>query len=158
MNRILKRALIVFGATFVVAQFVGPARTNPVTDPAKTLHHKAPIPAPVDAILARSCRNCHSNETRWPWYSYVAPVSWAVVRDVNEGRAHLNLSEWTHTSEEGADLLDTMCREARRGTMPIRSYTWIHRSAVLSDADKKLLCRWTADAADALMSDGEASQ
>ena len=158
MHRIVKRALMVFGAAFVVVQFVGPARTNPVTDPAKTLKHKAPIPPAVDAILTRSCRNCHSNETVWPWYSYVAPASWAVVRDVNEGREHLNLSHWTHTSEEGADLLDTMCREARRGTMPIRSYTWIHRSAVLSDADKKLLCRWTADTADALMSGSEGSR
>ena len=158
MNRIVKRALVVFGAALVVVQFVGPARTNPVTDPAKALQRKAPIPPEVGAILTRSCRNCHSNETVWPWYSYVAPVSWAVIRDVNEGREHLNLSDWSHTSEEGAALLDTMCRAARRGTMPIKSYTWIHRSAVLSDADKKALCRWTADTADALMSATEGSQ
>lgn len=154
MKRILKRTLLVLGAALVVAQFVGPKRTNPVTDPSKSLRHKAPIPAEVDAILARSCGNCHSNETRWPWYSYVAPVSWAVVHDVNEGRAHMNFSEWTHTSEEGADLLDSACREARRGSMPIKSYTWIHRNAVLSDADKKRLCRWTSDTADALLSGG----
>jgi Haem-binding domain len=156
MNRILKRTLLVLGAALVVAQFVGPARTNPPTDPAKTLKQKAAIPADVDAILARSCRNCHSNETQWPWYSYVAPASWAVIHDVNEGRAHMNLSEWTHTAEEGADLLDSACKQVRRGSMPMASYTWIHRSAVLSDADKKALCRWTADAADALMSGSQA--
>jgi hypothetical protein len=157
MNRIVKRALIVFGVAFVAVQFVGPGRTNPATDPAKTLRRKAPIPAQVDAILTRSCRNCHSNETAWPWYAYVAPMSWGVIGHVNEGREHLNLSNWTHTAEEGADLLDSMCREARRGKMPLPSYTWIHRSARLSDADKKQLCRWTSDAADALMAGGEAS-
>jgi Haem-binding domain len=156
MNRILKRTLLVLAAALVVAQFVGPKRTNPPTDPAKTLTQKTPIPADVDAILTRSCRNCHSNETKWPWYSHVAPVSWAVIRDVNEGRAHMNLSEWTHTAEEGADLLDSACKQVRRGSMPMASYTWIHRSAVLSDADKKTLCRWTADAADALMSGSQA--
>jgi Haem-binding domain len=156
MNRILKRTLLVLGAAFVAVQFVGPARTNPPADPAKTLKHKAPIPANVDAILTRSCRNCHSNETEWPWYSRVAPVSWAVIRDVDEGRAHMNFSEWTHTAEEGADLLDSACRQVRRGSMPVAAYTWIHRSAALSDADKKALCRWTADAADALMSGSQA--
>jgi hypothetical protein len=156
MNRLLKRTLLVLGAAFIGAQFVGPARTNPATDPAKTLKQKAPIPADVDAILTRSCRNCHSNETEWPWYSYVAPVSWAVIRDVDEGRAHMNVSEWTLTAEEGADLLDSACKHVRRGSMPVASYTWIHRSATLSDADKKALCRWTADAADALMSGSQA--
>lgn len=151
MRRIIKRTLLVLAAALVVAQFVGPKRTNPPTDPAKTLQRKTAIPANVDAILTRSCRNCHSNETDWPWYAHVAPMSWGVISHVNEGRAHMNLSEWTHTAEEGADLLDSVCKEARRGTMPIPSYTWVHRSAALSDADKKALCRWTADAADALM-------
>ena len=156
MKRILKRTLLTLVAALVVAQFVGPSRTNPPTDAAKTLHSRTPIPADVDAILTRSCRNCHSNETRWPWYAHVAPMSWSVISHVNEGREHLNLSEWTHTPEEGADLLDSVCKEVRRGTMPIASYTWIHRSAILSDADKKTLCRWTADAADALMAGSQA--
>jgi heme-binding protein len=151
MNRILKRTLLTLGAALVVAQFVGPQRTNPRTDPAKTLQRKTPIPENVDAILTRACRNCHSNETEWPWYAHVAPVSWSVISHVNEGRSHMNLSEWTYSSEEGADLLDKACKEVRRGSMPVASYTWIHRSAVLSDVDKKTVCRWTADAADALM-------
>jgi hypothetical protein len=154
MNRILQRTLLVAGAVLVVAQFVGPRRTNPVTDPAKTLARKTSIPPDVDAILTRSCRNCHSNETRWPMYSYVAPVSWSVVGHVNHGREAMNLSEWTYTADEGADLLDGVCRQVRRGAMPIPSYTWIHRDAKLSDADKKVLCRWSADAADALASGG----
>jgi hypothetical protein len=158
MNRILKRTLLVTGAVLVVAQFVGPRRTNPVTDPAKTLARKTSIPPDVDAILTRSCRNCHSNETRWPVYSYVAPVSWSVVGHVNQGREAMNLSEWTYTADEGADLLDGVCRQVRRGSMPVPSYTWIHRDAKLSDADKKALCRWSADAADALASGGAPSR
>jgi hypothetical protein len=158
MNRILKRTVLVGVTALVAAQFVGPARTNPSSDPAKGLTRKATIPQDVDAILTRSCRNCHSNETRWPWYSYVAPASWSVIGHVNEGRSHLNLSEWTHTPEEGAELLDSVCSEVRRGRMPLPSYTWIHWDAILSDADKKRLCRWTSDAADDLMNGSEASQ
>ena len=85
-------------------------------------------------------------------------MSWSVISHVNEGREHFNLSDWTHTSEEGAELLDSVCKEVRRGRMPVPSYTWIHRDAVLSDADKKVLCRWAADAADALTSGSSASQ
>jgi Haem-binding domain len=158
MNRILKRTLLVTAAGLLVAQFVGPRRTNPPSDPAKSLARKTSIPRDVDAILTRSCRNCHSNETRWPWYAYVAPPSWSVIGHVNEGRAHLNFSDWTHSSEEGADLLDGVCKEIRRGRMPVPSYTWIHRDAALSDADKKRLCRWAADAADDLMNGTAASQ
>lgn len=154
MNRILARTLLVGAAALLVAQFVGPKRTNPASDPAQNLARRAPVPADVDAILTRSCRNCHSNETNWPWYSYVAPVSWSVIGHVNEGREHLNFSEWTHTPEEGADLLDSVCSQVRRKRMPLPSYTWVHRDAMLSDADRKLLCRWTSDAADALLNAG----
>lgn len=158
MPRILKRTLLVVAAALVVAQFVGPRRTNPVSDPAMNLQRRVPIPADVDAILTRSCRNCHSNETAWPWYAYVAPLSWSVIDHVNEGREHMNLSDWSHTSEEGADLLDKVCKQVRRGNMPMKSYTWIHRSAILSDADKKRLCRWATDAADTLTSGKQASR
>jgi hypothetical protein len=158
MSRIGKRIVVVVVAALAAAQFLGPARTNPASDPAGSLRRRAPIPADVDAILVRSCRNCHSNDTVWPWYAYVAPMSWSVIGHVNEGREHFNLSEWTHTPEEGADLIDKVCRQVRRGRMPLASYTWIHRDAVLSDADKKVLCRWASDTADRLLEGGQASK
>ena len=75
-------------------QFVRPARTNPPTDPTATLLTRVHVPADVGAILERACRDCHSNDTKWPWYSNVAPVSWFVINHGNHGRSHFNYSEW----------------------------------------------------------------
>jgi hypothetical protein len=155
VSRILKRTLLVLVGLLVVAQFVGPKRTNPPTNPARRLSTHVKIPADVNAILTRSCANCHSNETRWPWYAYVAPVSWSVIGHVRDGRDHLNLSSWPTSPEEGVDLLDSVCQEVKRKRMPLPSYTWIHWSAKLSDADRKLLCRWANRAADDLSEAGQ---
>jgi hypothetical protein len=146
------RGLLAMGVVVLAGiQFFGPARTNPATAPAQAVSAKMPVPENVHAVLKRSCWDCHSNETQWPWYSHVAPMSWAVVGDVNEGRDHLNFSNWRYTSEEGADLLDKVCKQIKKGKMPLPSYTWIHRSAKLSDTEIKLLCTWANDSADRLV-------
>lgn len=99
----------------------------------------------VAAILDRSCQDCHSNATRWPWYSNFAPPSWLLVDHVNEGRQHLNLSEWGRLDKRRAsNKLEEICDEVKTGAMPMASYTWIHRSARLSPEDAKILCDWTA--------------
>jgi hypothetical protein len=132
-------------------QMFGPARTNPQTAPAQALAAKVPVPDHVRTVLQRSCMDCHSNETRWPWYSRVAPISWAVVGDVNQGRDHMNLSEWTYTPEEGADLLDNVCRQIKRRKMPLTGYTWMHWDSKLSDEEIKQVCAWANDSADRLV-------
>jgi hypothetical protein len=150
---VLLKVVLAAGLCFVVGlQFVGPARTNPASPPAHAITAQMPVPADVDAMLTRACRNCHSNETSWPAYSYIAPFSWLVINHVNQGREHLNLSEWAYTPEEGADVLDKICREAKRGKMPLRSYTLIHWSARLSPTDVTRLCAWSDEAATNLMS------
>lgn len=98
----------------------------------------------VAAILDRSCRDCHTYETRWPWYSHVAPMSWLVISHVNEGREHLSLSDWaSYNPSDAAHALAEMCEEVRDGGMPLGSYLIAHRSAALGDADVEALCAWT---------------
>jgi hypothetical protein len=146
---------VLFGLGLIVLagiQIFGPARTNPSTTPAQALSAKVPIPDRVQAVLARSCVDCHSNQTHWPWYSYVAPVSWGVIGDVNNGRDHMNLSDWTYTPEEGADLLDGICKQVKRRRMPLTMYSWMHPVSKLSDDDVKALCAWSNDAAEQLPS------
>lgn len=147
MGRLLKRLILVGLVVFVVIQFVGPARTNPASDPAKHLTKRLAVPADVKATLDRSCANCHSNATVWPWYAHVAPVSWNVISHVNDGRGSMNFSDWPEGAEEAADLLDGICDEVKKGTMPMPQYTWVHRDAVLTDADRKRLCEWSSKAA-----------
>ena len=84
-------------------------------------------------LFFRACRDCHSNETVWPWYSYVAPVSWLVSSDVNEGREHLNVSDWGRTDQHG----DEAAEMVREGDMPLWFYLPLHARARLSPAERK---------------------
>jgi len=87
--------------------------------------------------------DCHSNQTVWPWYSYMAPVSWLVERDVRRGRDHLNLSEWPqYTFQQKQELLADIATAVKNGEMPLRQYTLIHRRARLSEADTDMVYTW----------------
>jgi len=144
-------ALAITLILLIGAQFVRVDRTNPATRPeASLLNQKTTSPA-VRAILERSCRDCHSNDTRWPWYSRVAPISWFLLNHVNGGRDRLNYSRWTsYESDDQDKFLNGMCTLTRKGRMPVSSYLWIHRDAKLSDADIKTLCAWSDKMRDTL--------
>lgn len=149
MRAAIRWAAIVFVLTFIAVQFVRPARTNPPSPAAASLLRQAP--PQVASILDRSCRDCHSNDTRWPWYSGIAPLSWGLVSHVNEGRDNFNYSEWTSYDEDDQDkFLGAMCNLTKRGRMPLPSYLWIHRGAKLSADDVAAICSWTEKMRDTL--------
>ena len=147
MGRLFKRLILIGLVVFVVIQVVRPARTNPPSDPAKAITTRLAVPADVTAVFDRSCRNCHSHQTVWPWYSNVAPISWDVINHVNDGRGSMNWSDWPAGPEEAGELLDAICDEVKKGHMPIPRYTWLHTEARLTDADRKRLCDWSTKAA-----------
>jgi cytochrome c len=96
------------------------------------------------STLRRACFDCHSDETRWPWYAAVPVASHLIERDVTEARGQLNLSRWTkYNPFDRADMLDKMCQLASRGTMPPWQYRMMHRQARLSATDVSTLCGWT---------------
>ena len=132
------RSIIVFAICLAVAiQFVPIRRDNPpVTD-------DVTAPAAVVSILQRSCFDCHSYDTRWPWYSHVAPVSWLVARDVHEGRRHLNLSAWSDYPPDirQQKLLDIV-NELQEGDMPPWYYTPLHPAARLSPDEVNAVVGW----------------
>ena len=136
--------VLVVGAGAI--QLARPVRTNPPTDPSRTMMAVTHLPADVQSVLERSCRDCHSHDTRWPWYSNVAPVSWLVIDDVNHGRRHFNYSDWAqYGADKGPQLLRDICDQTRKGDMPLSIYLWMHPDARLSDSDVSSLCTW-ADA------------
>jgi hypothetical protein len=144
-RRLAGWSFVVLAIFLVVAQFVPLNRTNPLADPQADIAARLSPPAPVAAAFDRSCRDCHTNKTRWPWYSRVAPISWVVVDDVNSGRRHLNLSEWaTYDTHKAAEKLGDICDEVKSGDMPDFKYTLIHREARLSPAEVQAICGWTA--------------
>jgi hypothetical protein len=150
-STLLKR--IAIGAVVVLAgaQAFRPDRTNPPVIAARSIQATSAVPSAVEAILKRSCYDCHSSQTRWPWYSAVAPMAWGVAGHVTEGRAHVNFSEWgAYPNRKRIAILEKMCDEVREGGMPLREYLWLHRDARLSEADWKSVCDWSTDEADRL--------
>jgi hypothetical protein len=104
----------------------------------------AQIPPEVLATLKRSCADCHSEATRYPWYSYIAPTSWLVTDDVASGRRHLNFSAWSdYPMVRRQRALSEIANQVRDRGMPPSIYTLIHRDAVLSDTDIDTIFRWT---------------
>lgn len=141
MRRGFRTGAVTLAVLVIGIQFVRPARTNPVVDPARALSALHPFPAEAQRVFERACRDCHSNETRWPWYSHVAPVSWFVIDHVNHGRSHFNYSDWAkYPPEDRTQLLKHSCELARKQDMPLGSYLWMHRSARLSSADVEAIC------------------
>jgi hypothetical protein len=136
-KRIIRRTLFVLILVFIAIQFIPVTRSNPaVTAPFDQ-------PSEVLEIVSRSCFDCHSNETVWPWYSYVAPVSWLVAHDVNEGREHLNFSEWHSYMEEDIPVIKKeIWEEIEEGEMPLGIYLILHSDAKLSEADITVLHDW----------------
>ncbi len=128
-------------------QLIRPTRTNPPIDPAQTIDAHVAIPPGTRAILQRACGDCHSNQTRWPWYSNVAPISWFVINHVNDGRRAFNLSDWNaHRPRLTAPPFDRICKDVQSGDMPLSSYLLVHRDARLSPADTDALCAWAGAA------------
>ena len=144
VKKILKWVAIVLVVTLIGIQFVRPALTNPPVDESQTINAQLQTTSEVASILDRSCRDCHSNKTVWPWYTKLAPVSWWLADHVNEGRHDMNLSEWGKLPKDRQERkLRQICDEIQDGMMPLSSYLPMHPAAKLSEQDKKTLCDWT---------------
>lgn len=138
MKRWILRIVVVLAVLFLGIQFVPAGRTNP---PATKPLAASPE---VMTILRRACFDCHSNETDWPWYAYVAPASWLVVHDTDEGRAELNFSHWGDMTEKKRISAASECVElAEGGEMPLEPYVWMHPEAKLTPADIAVLTAWS---------------
>ena len=134
MLRIIAVVIIV---VLIGIQFVPVDKTNP------PVSGEIKAPENVMQILRTSCYDCHSNESVWPWYSNVAPVSWLVVNDVNEGREHLNFSQWqSYSGEDKAEDIEEIWEDVEEGEMPSWYYLPLHPEARLSDKDKEMIKNW----------------
>ncbi len=146
MRKAFKWLAIILLIGFAAAQFRRPARTNPPFASTQTMETIVNVPPDVHAILTRACADCHSNQTEWPWYSYLAPTSWYVVGHVDHGRRFINLSTWVRPGKEPQDSIDrlkAMCREVQKGNMPLTSYKLMHWHSWLSADDVKRICDWS---------------
>ena len=144
MKKILWWVAVIVPAIFILIQLGQPDRSNPPIDQSITIAAQAEFARPVSELIKASCFDCHSNETRWPWYSYVAPVSWLVADDVASGRRHLNFSEWGKYPKSKRVLkLGQIYEQVSKGDMPIQKYLFLHSDARLTAADRDSITDWT---------------
>ncbi len=144
MRRIITRTIIILIVVFAGIQLIRPARTNPPIDPTRTIEARTQMPDEVGMLFDMSCSDCHSYETKWPWYSKVAPVSWLIWDDVQEGRSHLNLSDWAkYDPKQEREKLANIEKMVSQGKMPLWQYLLLHKEARLGPDDVKTLVDWT---------------
>jgi Haem-binding domain len=141
MKKTLKWVLGALIVAFGLLQLTNPPRTNPPV--VNDLMATSVPPPKVAAKLHAACYDCHSNEIKWPWYSRVAPMSWLIAHDVQNGRDNLNLSDWPAANpSRAAKWLRDMSEEVDDQDMPLKKYTAIHADARLTEADRKELTDW----------------
>ena len=139
MKKNEKRILLGALGLLVLIQFVPIGRHNPpVTE-------DVDAPAEVKSILRSSCYDCHSNETRWPAYAYVAPVSWVIAFDVHEARDQLNFSQWDRYSENAREYVKHHAVNiVTAGEMPPRRYLILHSDAEVTPSELSILEEWAS--------------
>ena len=149
----MKKAAIIILVFFVIIQAVPQHLPEVTKDNPDDLIKTANVPSEVADILRKACYDCHSNETVYPWYSHIAPVSFLVKRDTEEGREELNFSYWNKLKKsKKAKALDEIAEEVQEGEMPMGIYTNIHRDAKLTEKEKEVLINWTESYAESLFS------
>ena len=143
IKKIIKIVLVVLALALIIGQFIRPSHVNPPIVQAETLQASTTVPPEVDTILKRSCGDCHSSETSYPWYSQITPVNWFLNDHIQDGRRELNMSVWnTYPNKKKARKLDELCDQVLKGEMPLPSYLWIHWDAALKPGEADLLCNW----------------
>lgn len=143
LKKILKLAAIVIILGLVIAQFIRPDFSNPPINEAETLEASVQVPENIKVIMKRSCNDCHTNTTVYPWYSQISPVSWWLKGHINDGRSELNFSQWgTYQPKRKSKKLEEICEQLKEKEMPLPSYTWTHSDAILSAEESKALCDW----------------
>jgi cytochrome c551/c552 len=130
MKKIIKIAAIAVVVLLIVIQFIPISHA----DPAVTREIKWDS-AQTKELAQRACFDCHSNDTVWPWYSYVAPLSWRIASHVNDGRRHLNFSEWDRPNARSEEIIE----QISSGRMPTWDYLLLHPEARLTQAEQQTL-------------------
>jgi hypothetical protein len=134
----------VAGVVAIPSSFIHPFGRVKAANSSKPLLSSTQIESPAFNIMQRSCASCHSEQTVWPWYSYVPPASWMVEKDVHDGRDHFNMSHWEEfPAQKRMEILAEISVMVRNKQMPLPRYTWLHPEAKLSDADIRLIDGWS---------------
>jgi len=146
-----KKWLLMLFIAFVVIQFIQPARNKSGQVLQTDITNVYPVPARVQAILQSACYDCHSNYTRYPWYSYIQPAGWWLTHHINEGKEELNFSDFgSYSFKRRTNKLRAIENSINDGTMPLSSYTLLHKDARLTGEKRQLITAWIGKLRDSL--------
>ena len=138
----MKKIVLIILAVFILIQFVRPEKNNSQNE-TNSIEILMEVPTEVQQILKTSCNNCHSNNTAYPWYSEIAPVSWYLASHVNQGKEHLNFSEWALYNENQKNhIIEDLLEELEEKRMPLKSYLNVHENAKMTAEQYKVLINW----------------
>jgi hypothetical protein len=141
--KILKKVLLVLLIALIIIQFIHPKRNKAEGQQPNFIGNSFAIPADVSTILAKACNDCHSNNTKYPWYAKFQPVHWWLDKHIREGKSHLNFDEYTHKSlRYQYHKMEETIEMVKEGEMPLNSYTWTHKDAKLTDDEKNKIINW----------------
>jgi hypothetical protein len=144
-----KKILWILLLILVIIQFIRPGKNQSTKITANDLSRQFAIPENVQGILKKACNDCHSNYTRYPWYSNIQPVGWWLQHHVNEGKDAMNFSEYlSYKPKDQHHVMEELMDEVKEGHMPLDSYLWIHKDAKLSKEEKETLLIWAGIVAD----------
>lgn len=150
----IKKILIGLLILLIIGQFIRPPYNNGSAQAATDITHAVQVPDTVMGILKTSCYDCHSNYTRYPWYSKITPVNWWLYNHIADGKRGLNFSAFTmYTFKKQAKRMDDIAETVDKHEMPLDSYLWIHKNAKLSDAQRQILIDWTKTAKQQVLQD-----
>jgi len=150
--RLLKRILLISAVILILIQFIPNKLPGFDKDTKDDIITNSNTNAELATILKTSCYDCHSNQTHYPWYAHVAPVSWLLHSDVEEGRRHLNFSRWNlYETKRKIKKLGDIKEEVEKGDMPMPIYTFIHRGTKLSEVQKEQVMKWADEMSNQLM-------
>jgi hypothetical protein len=142
MKRV-KIVLIVLLVILIVIQFFHPKKNISTAKSPTDISALYPVPADVARVLNKACNDCHSNNTRYPWYSNLQPVAWWLDNHIQEGKRELNFNEFaSYPLRKQYHKLEEVSEQLEEGHMPLSSYTFIHTDAKLTDTEKAALTSW----------------
>ena len=139
----MKKVIITIVFALGILQLIRPSKNIGPVDSAKSIEAKVAMPADVKASLQKACYDCHSNNTVYPWYAEVQPVGWYLTNHVRDGKRHLNFDEFMNLKPKQQDhKMKELVESQEEGWMPIDSYTWIHKNAILTQDEKKAIINY----------------
>jgi hypothetical protein len=153
MKKVLKFIGIILLVAFIVIQFFRPQKNKAEGLSSKDITTLYTVPDSVQSILKVACNDCHSNNTRYPWYAEVQPVAWWLNEHIVDGKKELNFSEFAaYRIRKQYVKLEETIKQVKDNSMPLPSYTWIHKDAILSERQKFTLTSWATAIRDSIKS------